>query len=95
MNRPVFLALVTLAASAGIIEVANAWDGHDRRQDRRQAIVAGSIREDIANSRAEDRYRECMRESSYDEDCARQRYRDEQDAHRKGRRTAIIVGEIN
>ena len=90
MSRPLLLALVVLAASASIIESASAGDS--RRQDRREAIVAGAVRNKVATERAEDRYQECMRGASYDEGCARQRYEDEQDARRKGRRTAIIVG---
>jgi hypothetical protein len=83
---------VAVAASAGIIESAIARDSDSRRQDRREAIVAGAVRNKVATERAEDRYNECMRGSTYDEGCARQRWEDEQDAKRKGRRTAIIVG---
>ena len=92
MRRPLLLALVALAASAGIIESASARDSEGRRQDRREAIVAGVVRNKVATERAEDRYQECMRGSRYDEDCDRQRWKDEQDARKKGRRTAIIVG---
>jgi hypothetical protein len=95
MRRPLQLALVALAASAGIIGAASARDYEDRRHDRRQAVVAGAVRHEIAEDRAESRYRECMRGSQYDENCARQRYQDEQDARRKGRRTAVAVGVLN
>lgn len=63
--------------------------------ERRQAVVAGALAHGVASARAEDRYRECMRGSRYDEDCARQRYYDEQEARRKGRRTAVAVGIVN
>ena len=92
MRRPLLLALVALAASAGIIESASAGDYDSRREVRRQAIVAGVVRNKVATERAEDRYRDCMRGSGYNEDCGRQRYEAEQDARRKGLRAAIIVG---
>lgn len=92
MRRPLLLALVALAAGAGIIESATASDYDSRRQDRREAIVAGAIRNKYATDRAEERYRECMRGSRYDQDCDRQRWEDEQEAKKKGRRAAIIVG---
>jgi hypothetical protein len=92
MKRPLLLALVALAASAGIIESASARDYDSRRQDRREAIVAGAVRNKVATDRAEERYRECIRESRYDEDCDRRLWEEEQEAKRKGRRTAIIVG---
>lgn len=66
-----------------------------RRDNRREAIVKGAIRTDIAQSVAENRYRECMRSSGYDHDCDAQRYRDEQHARRAGRRAAIIVSSNN
>jgi hypothetical protein len=96
MRRPLLLALVALAASAGIIESASARDYYeDRRHDRRQAVVAGAVRHEIAEDRAEARYRECMRGSQYDQECDRQRWQDEQEARRKGRRTAVAVGVLN
>lgn len=102
MRRPLLLVLVALASSAGIIEAASARDYYDnrnyyedRRHDRRQAVVAGAVRHEIAEERAEARYRECMRGSRYDQECDRQRWYDEQEARRKGRRTAIAVGVLN
>lgn len=97
MRRPLLLALVALAASAGIIESASADDYYynDRRHDRRQAIVAGAVRHEIASERAEAHYRECKRESGYDNYCDRQRWEEEQQARRKGRRTAVAVGVLN
>lgn len=102
MRRPLLLALAALAASAGIIESASARDYYDnrdyyedRRHDRRQAVVAGAVRHEIAEERAEARYRECMRGSRYDQECDRQRWQDEQEARRKGRRTAVAVGVLN
>jgi hypothetical protein len=102
MRRPLLLALVALAASAGTIELASARDYYDnrdyyndRRHDRRQAVVAGAVRHEIAEDRAEARYRECMRGSTYDQECDRQRWYDEQEARRKGRRTAVAVGVLN
>jgi hypothetical protein len=95
MRRPFLLALVALAASVGITESASAYDYDNRREERREAIVAGVVRHEIAEERAEAHYRECMRESRYDEDCARQRYREEEEARRKGRRTAVVVGALN
>jgi len=92
MSRSLLLALVALAASASIIESASAGDYESRREVRRQAIVAGAVRNKVATERAEDRHRECMRGSSYDEGCEQQRYEDELEARAKGRRTAIIVG---
>ena len=92
MRRPLLLALVALAASAGIIESASARDYESRREVRRQAIVAGAVRNKVATERAEDRYHDCMKGSRYDEDCDRQRYEDERNARAKGRRAAIIVG---
>ena len=92
MRRPLLLALVALAASAGIIESASARDYESRREIRREAIVAGVVRNKVATERAEERYRDCMRGSRYDENCDRRRWEDEQDARRKGRRAAIIVG---
>jgi hypothetical protein len=92
MRRPLLLAFVALAAGAGVIESASARDYDSRRQDRREAIVAGVVRNKYATDRAEERYRECMRGSRYDEDCDRQRWEDEQEAKKKGRRAAIIVG---
>lgn len=92
MSRPLLLALVALAASAGIIESASAGDYDSRREVRRQAIVAGVVRNKVATERAEDRYHDCVRGSTYDQDCDRQRYEDEREARAKGRRTAIIVG---
>jgi len=90
------LALVALAAGVGNIQIASARDYYDdRRHDRRQAIVAGAVRHEVASNRAEAHYRECMRESRYDENCARQRYYEEQEARRKGRRTAVAVGVLN
>jgi hypothetical protein len=67
----------------------------DRRHDRRQAVVAGAVRHEIAEERAEARYRECMRGSRYDQECDRQRWYDEQEARRKGRRTAVAVSVLN
>jgi hypothetical protein len=78
--------------AAGVGMIASASADHRNRQERREAIVAGAVRNEIATERAEDRYRECMRGSNYDEDCARQRWKDEEEARRKARRTAIIVG---
>jgi hypothetical protein len=95
MKRPLLIALMTVAACTVIAESADARSGYERRQDRRQAIVAGAIREDIATYRAEERYRECMRESGYDQSCDRQLWEDEQDARRKARRTAVVVGSLN
>lgn len=93
MKRPLFCTILALAASVGIIDSASARDRYDsRREVRREAIVAGVVRNKVATERAENRYQECMRDSRYDEDCARQRWKDEQDARKKGRRTAIIVG---
>lgn len=97
MKRPLLLALLALAASVGPAKLVNARDYYvdDRRHDRRQAVVAGAVRHEIAEDRAEARYRECMRGSRYDQDCDRQRWEDEQEARRKGRRTAIAVGVLN
>lgn len=93
MSRPLVFALAVLAASAGIIESASAGDYYrDHRQVRRQAIVAGAVRNQVATERAQYRYQECVRGSSYNEGCERQRYAEEQSARAKGRRTAIIVG---
>ena len=92
MRRPFLFALVALAASAGMIESASARDYESRREVRREAIVAGVVRNKIATERAEENYRECKRGSGYDQDCDRQRWEDEQDARKKGRRAAIIVG---
>ena len=92
MKRTLVLALVALAASAGMIESASARDYDSRREVRREAIVAGVVRNKVATERAEQDYRECMRGSSYDQDCDRQRWEDQQQARKKGRRTAIIVG---
>jgi hypothetical protein len=93
MSRPLLFALMALAASASIIESASAGDYYDgRRQVRRQAIVAGAVRHQVATERAEDRYHDCMRGSTYNQGCDQQRWADEQEARRKGRRTAIIVG---
>jgi hypothetical protein len=98
MRRPLLIALVVLATGVGIIESAAARDDYyynDRRHDRRQAVVAGAVRHEIASDRAEARYRECMRGGRYDQECDRQRYYDEQEARRKGRRTAVAVGVLN
>lgn len=97
MRRPLLLALVALAASAAPIQVAFADDHYynDRRHDRRQAVLAGAVRHEIAEDRAEQRYRECIRGSGYDRECERQRWYDEQEARRKGRRTAVAVGILN
>lgn len=95
MRRPLLLALLALAASVGPAKLVSARDYDDRRHDRRQAVVAGAVRHEIAEDRAEARYRECMRGSRYDQDCDRQRWEDEQEARRKGRRTAIAVGVLN
>jgi hypothetical protein len=95
MRKPLLLALVALAAGAGIVDVASAKDRYDRREERRQAVVVGAVAQGVSANRAEDRYRECMRDSRYDEDCARQRHHDENEARRKGRRTAVTVGIIN
>lgn len=95
MSRPLVLAILAFAAGAAVVPSAGAWDGHDRRHDRRQAVVAGAIRREVASDRASERYRECMRDSRYDQDCARQRYEDEQEARRKGWRTAVVVDAIN
>ncbi len=92
MSRPLLLALVALAASACIVESASADDYKSRREVRREAIVAGAVRNKYATDRAEDRYSECMRGSGYNEGCDRQRWEDEQEAKKKGRRAAIIVG---
>lgn len=99
MKRPLLLALAVLAASAGLVGIASARDYYDdyndRRHDRRQAVLAGAVRHEIAEDRAEARYRECMRGSRYDQECDRQRWYDEQEARRKGRRTAVAVGILN
>jgi hypothetical protein len=96
MRRPLLLALVALAAGAGNIQIASARDDYDdRRHDRRQAVVAGAVRHEIAEDRAEAHYRDCMRGGSYDRECDRQRYYEEQEARRKGRRTAVAVGVLN
>jgi hypothetical protein len=95
VRRSVLLALVALAASAGMIESASARDYDSRQQERREAIVAGVVRHEIASDRAEEHYRECMRGSRYDTDCDRRRYEEEQEARRKGRRTAVVVGALN
>ena len=98
MKRVLTFSLAALAIGAGSIESASARDFYgdryydNRRESRRQAIVAGAIRNKIATDRAEQNYRECMRESGYDRECDRQRWEDEQDARKKGRRAAIIVG---
>ena len=92
MSRPLLLALVALAAGAGIVDTASADDYKSHREVRREAIVAGAVRNKVATERTEDRYRECMRGSGYDNNCDRQRWEGEQEARRKGRRTAIIVG---
>jgi NAD(P)H-hydrate repair Nnr-like enzyme with NAD(P)H-hydrate dehydratase domain len=91
VSRPLLLALVALAAGAGIVESASA-DYKSHREVRREAIVAGAVRKEVATERAENRYRDCVRGSGYDQDCDRQRWEDEQQARKKGRRTAIIVG---
>ncbi|MFN8998031.1 MAG: hypothetical protein ACK5YQ_06235 [Betaproteobacteria bacterium] len=83
---------MSLAASVGLIESVAASDYDERRQDRREAIVAGAVRSKYVNDRVEERYRECMRGSRYDQDCDRQRWQGEQEAKKKGRRAAIIVG---
>lgn len=96
MKRPLLLALVALAASAGPVKFASAHDYYDdRRHDRRQAVVAGAVAHEIAEERAEAHYRECMRGSRYDQECEQQRWREEQEARRKGRRTAVAVGVLN
>jgi hypothetical protein len=99
MRRPLLIALVALAAGVGVVESVSARDYYDdyndRRHDRRQAVVAGAVRHEIAEERAEARYRECMRGSRYDQECDRQRWYDEQEARRKGRRTAVAVGVLN
>ena len=92
MSRLILLALVALAASVGIIESASADYYNSRRQIRRQAIVAGVVRNKVATERAEESYRDCKRGSGYNEDCDHQRWEKEQQARRKGRRAAIIVG---
>jgi hypothetical protein len=95
MKRSLVLAVVALAAGAGIVETVSAKDYYERHEERRQAVVAGAVSHGVASARAEDRYRECMRGSGYDDNCARQRYRDEQDARRKGRRAAVAVAIVN
>lgn len=96
MKRPLLLALVALAAGAGNIQIASARDYYDdRRHDRREAVVAGAVRHEIAQDRAEAHYRECLREGRYDRECDRQRYYEEQEARRKGRRAAVAVGVVN
>jgi hypothetical protein len=99
MRKPLLIALVALAAGVGVAESVSARDDYygydDRRHDRRQAVVAGAVRHEIASDRAEARYRECMRGGRYDQECDRQRYYDEQEARRKGRRTAVAVGVLN
>lgn len=92
MSRPLLLALVALAAGAGIIDSASADGYKSHREVRREAIVAGAVRKEVATERAENRYRDCVRGSGYDQNCDRQRWESEQEARRKGRRTAIIVG---
>lgn len=89
------LALAVLAAGAGLANLASAKDRYERREERRQAVVAGAIAQGVASNRAEDRYRECMRGSQYDDNCARERHHDESEARRKGRRTAVAVGIVN
>lgn len=87
---------MALAASAGNIQIASARDYYDeRRHDRREAIVAGAVRHEIAENRAEAHYRECLRDGRYNRECDRQRYYEEQEARRKGRRTAVAVGVLN
>ena len=100
MRKPLLIALVALAAGLGVIQSAAARDYYDdryddRRHDRRQAVVAGAVVHAAASERAEARYRECMRNGRYDQECDRQRYYDEQEARRKGRRTAVAVGVLN
>lgn len=90
MNRRLLFALALVTASGGTIPTAMADSAH--RRARRQAIVAGSIRNQVATERAHERYQQCVRGSGYDTDCERQLYRDEQNARARGRRTAIIVG---
>jgi hypothetical protein len=72
-----------------------SFPDRDRRHDRRQAVVAGAVRHEIAEDRAEAHYRDCMRGERYDRECDRQRYYEEQEARRKGRRTAVAVGVLN
>ncbi|MFN9677466.1 MAG: hypothetical protein ACK58C_07690 [Betaproteobacteria bacterium] len=90
MSRPLLLALIAVAAST--IASTPAMADKQDRQARRGAIVAGAVRENVMDRKAEERYEACKRGTSYDEACERQRYEDEQKAHRAARRTAIIVG---
>ena len=55
MKRTLLLALVALAAGAGMIETASARDYDSRREVRREAIVAGVVRNKVATERAEQR----------------------------------------
>lgn len=92
MSRRMILVLTTLAAGASMVNSADARYYESRRENRREAIVAGAVRHGIASERADANYRECLRESDYDQACERQHWADEQAARRKGRRTAIVVG---
>lgn len=94
MIRPLLCALVAVAACV-TLTTESAYAGHKHRQERRQAILAGAVREGIAEERAEERYEECMIDSHYDEDCERRLRKDMHKARAKGRRTAVIVGSIN
>lgn len=69
-----------------------AHEYENRRDARRAGIVAGAVREGVAEAATEHRYQECMMTSGYDYACEQQRYRDEAHAHRAARRTAVVVG---
>lgn len=90
MSRSILLAMATLIAFSafGVPVEANESD----RKARRGAIVAGAIREDVANEVATQRFKECLRDTGYDSACERKLYEDQRRAHRTGRRAAIIVG---
>lgn len=62
---------MALASSAGIIEFVSVRDQESRQHERREATVAGAVRHEIASDHAEARYRECIKGSKYDDDCAR------------------------
>ena len=87
--------IALLAVVAGAATLLPAYADQGDRKARRAAIVAGAIREDVAQDVARHRYSECKKGSGYDAACEQRLYQDQAKAHRAARRTAIIVGSGN
>jgi hypothetical protein len=110
MMKNLLSAVALAVALLGSASLATAkryppsyWEQRDRDMDNRRdarraglaaAVVASGASRAVQSDRIEERYRECMLATRYDEACDRQRLEQQLEARRNARRKGLVAGIV-